>query len=137
MQTIRFRAKAKYDNRWVYGFYLERDGYDKGMIYERNGMGHDVDPKTVGQYIGLTDKNGREIFAGDILKWTSKDEESFELYEVLYRDDLAAFATRLIGRKVTPELSYFNTGMAEDTDTDDIEVIGDVYSSPELLTGEA
>lgn len=114
--------------------------YFKGFLIDAYGgvnvsqnldmWGHAIE---IMQYTGLKDKNGKEIYEGDILRWTNSVEDSFELYEVLYREDLAAYVTRLIGRKVTPELTYFNTGMIEDTETDEIEVIGNIYENPDLL----
>jgi uncharacterized phage protein (TIGR01671 family) len=90
------------------------------------------------QYTGLEDKRGREIYEGDILRWNWPDEDIFEDYVVSYDSLRAAFIHTLAsGRQVTPEVSYFNTGMVEDTDSDEIEVVGNIYKNPELLSKEA
>lgn len=81
MREIKFRGKLKTTGEWVYGDLVRYQvgGLNITAIYCPGVGFRDVDPDTVGQYTGFTDKNGKEIYEGDIL-------ENYDQALVTFRD---------------------------------------------------
>ena len=127
MREILFRGKRTDNGEWVYGNLVRGCDEKYAYIVEfgnkemcRNYV--NVNPETVGQYTGLKGRNGINIFEGDIVKrvWLEKTS----VYQIVYDDGLASF----IGQAGL-EFTTF------DYDSEEFEVIGNIYDNPKLLRG--
>lgn len=128
MREILFKGAQKVDCTksliWYEGsVIIETDGYtgEKEYYIQNENGSYLVIPKTIGQYTGLTDKNGKKIFEGDILKG------KFGTGMVNYNN--GCFCV-----KGYPYKSYFNNPAIDVVMNEDcIEIIGNIHDNPELL----
>ena len=138
IRDIIFRGKRIDDGEWVEGYFVNLwlVNYQKHqpIITDNNAVSYDVDPSTVGQYTGLTDKNDKKIFEGDIVlapyidpifKCTWNDTSPCEKAIVIYC--MGMFYVEYIesGDKFT--LSAMDGYM---------KIIGNICDNPELLGGK-
>ena len=151
MRDIKFRGKRYGDGAWVYGslyqgtkegekysVILNDSGYHLAPPDDRNlaiafaeNEVNVVIPDTIGQFTGLHDKNGKEIYEGDIVKWTMTQNEvtedggyreydSDEICEVEWCKDAL-----YVGEYCAVGFSYESEDYAE--------VLGNIHDNPELL----
>ena len=129
MCEILFRGKitepCKYQGQWLEGFYGEGDGLSLIAIQESNGLnGFFCDPLTVGQYTGLTDKNGTRIFEGDILEGDLEDN----------LDPGAKWRSVVVWEKFGWNCKEGHVSLPIDEfDIKESEVIGNIHDNPELM----
>lgn len=125
MREILFRGKQKENSKWVYGNYAVTDNNEKQQhfIFQNKAFEFEVESETVGQYTGLTDKNGKKIFEGDILK----NIESDEIVDICYSGCSFRYSYN------NSIYGYSVDDIEEGIVTDEFGVIGNIYDNPELL----
>lgn len=121
MREILFRGKDKNIGKWVTGNLYQNQDQCFIMANNRN---NEVIPETVGQFTGLTDKNGRKIFEGDIVQNTITKVPAI----VRWYSEYSAFI--LYCKK------YSRVYFLYDNDFKYIEVIGNIHDNLELLEQE-
>lgn len=152
MREILFRGKQVDNGEWVEGDFchpcnivFEAMGYDEVLGQKDVPVINDyaVIPETVGQYTGLTDKNGTKIFEGDIVKiayyfgWDDEQEKNVpeeEYISKVYSIDGCPFCVDLLhcDGDMSP-IAWLDWSY----DDAEIEVIGNIHDNPELLKGGA
>lgn len=130
MREILFRGKTKNTNEWVYGDLVRLKDGNKEIphIY---GFG-EVIPETVGQYIGLDDKNGKKIFEGDIVRYlntellkVNKNHTGFTFIVVFYDGAFSSLNTKYYGTYGQHEVALADQDWG--LEMENCEVIGNIH----------
>lgn len=135
MREIQFRGQRVDNGEWVYGDLITNSKklyiHPKANMTKVSESGlsklvvmHKVIPETVGQYAGLTGKNGKKIFEGDIVRKFHNYTGETGFYPVVYEH--GTFFAKCDE----------TAGMAIGDIAHSIEVVGNVHDNPELLKGE-
>lgn len=143
MREIKFRGKSFETGEWMFGDLIENQG--RFFIYKASSettfkddddgqivlVAKEVDQKTVGQYTGLKDKNGKEIWKGDIVKAPLLDpifgdvlSDAFDNVEIAFNN--GSFVVAYYKGRHNIYLQDLHSM---------VEVIGNIHDNPELLKG--
>ena len=139
MREILFRGKRIDNGEWVEGYYAAepytKNTYNYGYILENEKdlfakKAWLVDSRTVGQFTGLTDKNGTKIFEGDIIKIVP-DYDYSDDYSI---SNVYSYNGILCVDYHGDDFDSTALGFLEDYLPDgDFEVIGNIHDNPKLL----
>ena len=126
MRQIKFRAQDVASNKWLYGDL--RHHKDDVCIFEQEGTkGEQVKRDTIGQYTGMHDKNGKEIYEGDIVlvsDWTSVYASDYK-GTVRFERGQWVVSYEKYGCKMTPRLFFDDFSDRKTT------IIGNIHESNE------
>lgn len=130
MREILFRGKRIDNGEWVEGYIGKYfDGFKTATCISRptretiaGSLCYDVDPITVGQFTGLTDKNAKKIFEGDVCNGENFLHPSRKRYQVGFEDGMFGL--------------YDDSGTSwHHSHIDNVKVVGTIYDNPELMEG--
>lgn len=126
-KEVKFRGKSKHTGEWLYGD-LVRNVEGAFAIVPPFEMTTDnlcdryeVDDETVGQFTGLLDKNGKEIYEGDVVKQEYIDDDT-NIATIVWNNGSAEFLLKNAGKNC-----YWLINGVE------IEIIGNIYDNKYLL----
>lgn len=153
MREIKFRGR-NYDGIWMYGYLIptpkpqihldnEHCVCECPQVISKVDIVHyEVEENTIGQYTGLKDKNGKEIYEGDILR---SNEYPFNCdgvdnyyAEIVWVDNVCGFyrVTHKKPNSTVSGISHGNCSPLVEEDIESFEIIGNIHDNPKLIKEE-
>lgn len=144
-KEILFRGKRVDNDEWIEGYFLQLYRSERAFIVPKQFVQRgilrmsgetppkiisvEVIPETVGQFTGLTDKKGKKIFEGDIVKeWSSHWKTPLKIEIIIYEVVCEYLGSLRLIRKT--EYGEYSTPLYRSSV---VEVIGNIYDNKELL----
>lgn len=139
MRTIRFRGQRLSDGKWIYGSLVQfldgsvgicnGDDFDHYKIYA-------VKKSTIGQFTDLTDKDGKPIYKGDIVRHPYIDPIFGDLVTTVKKEDWPVSRVDYNEGAFTIQYNDIHYYLGEFTRNNHVEVIGNVIDNPEMKIEE-
>lgn len=130
-RTIKFRGKNLYNNEWIFGDLIQYESGEMAIFSKKLSQygceatemfnRSKVIPETVGQFTGLLDKNGKEIYEGDILNNGQRN------YFVCWNSERGAWWLKNKDLIYTTPLGFLSI---------ELFVVGNIYDNPDLIKEE-
>ena len=133
-REIKFRGRidredSRFYKKWMHGFLVISNRGDRLQIQRKDDrLVFYVTPSTIGQFTGLLDKNGTEIYEGDILHVFEDDPNLEDVNTPVYFENGCFMVDVYMGRNGLCEFIWDKSGR--------IEVIGNIHDNPELAEKE-
>ena len=131
MREIKFRGKREDNGEWVVGYTRYSNKKSIIMVDLLEQEDYWVSSETVGQYTGLQDRNGVEIYEGDIVAFEDSDG-GYEYPDLAVNTGIVEYGELgfYFTNRIAVEMDDF---YIKDGRCDEVEVIGNIYENRELL----
>lgn len=137
-RLIKFRGKDIKTGEWLYGDFVHASDGMRTAILVSDRESYDeceTEPTTIGQYTGLKDRTGKEVYEGDVVFWIAIGTRGIgrgEQGAIIWDKNTMSWAIL----RDEPTLDGRPCIISRPFDRKHLEVIGNIYDNPELMKGE-
>lgn len=127
MRKIKFRGKRPNSGKWITGSLAQLSGFSYILNDEHKipDCSTEVLPDTVGQFTRLFDKNGKEIYEGDIIQ-IHEGRNDFKITSIVWNDEFLCYEPSNKDLRHALKARY----------SEHYKIIGNIHDNPELLTNK-